>query len=105
MRRSGLHLKALVGVSIFAVTTIAAIAQEDPLDETLKPTLADVQHLAEAISSDKSKLQAYCEMGKLHDQLQQAVQESNASAIAALIAKSDAFEQQLGPEYDKSSMG
>ena len=29
------------------------------------------------------------------------MQEDNASAIAALIAKSDAFEQQLGPEYDK----
>ena len=101
MRRSSLHLKVLVGVSIFAGTTIVAIAQEDPLDETPKPTLADVQHLAEAISSDKFKLRAYCEMGALHDELQQAVQENNASAIAALIAKSDAFEQQLGPEYDK----
>ena len=101
MRRSSLHLKALVGVSIFAGTTIVAIAQEDPLDETPKPTLADVQHLAEAISSDKFKLRAYCEMGALHDELQQAVQENNASAIAALIAKSDAFEQQLGSEYDK----
>ena len=69
MRRSSLHLKALVGVSIFAGTTIAAIAQEDPLDETPKPTLADVQHLAEAISSDKFKLRAYCEMGALHDEL------------------------------------
>ena len=63
MRRSTLHLKALLGVSIFAGTTIAAIAQEDPLDETPKPTLADVQHLAEAISSDKIKVRAYCEMG------------------------------------------
>ena len=44
MRTSSLRLKALVGVSIFAGTTIAAIAQEDPLDETPKPTLADVQH-------------------------------------------------------------
>ena len=49
-----MHLKALVGVSIFAGTTIAAIAQEDLLDETPKPNLADVQHLAEVISSDKS---------------------------------------------------
>ena len=100
MRTSSLRLKAFVGVSIFAGTTIAAIAQEDPLDETPKPTLADVRHLAEAISSDKFKLRAYCEMGALHDELQQAVQENNASAIA-LTAKTDAFEQQLGPEYDR----
>jgi hypothetical protein len=101
MRRSSLHLKALLGVSIFAGTTIAAIAQEDPLDATPKPTLAEVQHLAEVIRSDEFKFRAYCQIGKLHDELQQAVQENNASAIAALIAKSDAFEQQLGPDYDK----
>ena len=63
--------------------------------------MADVQHLAEVIRGDEFKLRAYCEIRKLHDELQQAVQESNASAIAALITKSDAFEQQLGPEYDK----
>jgi hypothetical protein len=101
MRRSSLHLKAFVGVSIFAGSTIAAIAQGDPLDEKPKPTLADAQHLAEAISSDKFKLRAYCEMGALHDELQQAIEYNDGNAIAALIAKSDAFEQQLGPEYGK----
>jgi len=101
MRTSSLRLKALVGVSIFAGTTIAAIAQEDPLDETPKPTLADVQHLAEAISSDKFKLRAYCEMGALHDELQQAIEYNDGKAIAALTAKTDAFEQELGPEYNK----
>ena len=74
MRMSSLHLKAFVGISIFAGTTIAAIAQEDPLDEKPKPTLADVQHLAEAISSDEFNLRAYCEMGALHDELQQAIE-------------------------------
>ena len=101
MRRSSLRVKALVGVSIFAGTTIAAIAQEDPPNEAPKPTLADVQHLAEVIGSDKSKLRAYCEIGKLHGELQQAVEYNDGNTIAALTAKTDAFEQQLGPEYDK----
>ena len=90
-----------MSVSIFAGTTVVAVAQDEPTNQTLKLTLADVQHLAELISSDKSKLRAYCELGKLHDETQQALEENDAKAIDALTAKTDAFEQQLGPEYDK----
>jgi hypothetical protein len=96
-----MYLKALVSVSIFAGTTVVAVAQDEPTNQTPKLTLADVQHLAELISSDKSKLRAYCELGKLHDETQQALEENDAKAIDALTAKTDAFEQQLGPEYDK----
>ena len=45
-------------------------------DLTRRSTLAEVQHLAEVISSDKSRLRAYCELGKLHDETQQAVEET-----------------------------
>ena len=48
-------LKTLIGVAIFAGTTIAAVGQDEPTNQTPKPTLADVQHLAEMISGDKSK--------------------------------------------------
>jgi len=86
-----------MGVSI----TVAAVAQDEPPNETPKPTLAEVQHLADVISSDQSKLRAYCKLGKLHDETQQAVEEKDPDAINALTAKIDAFERQLGPEYDK----
>jgi hypothetical protein len=69
-----MFLKALMGVSILAGTTVAAVAQDEPPNQTPKPTLAEVQHLAEVISSDKSRLRAYCELGKLHDETQQAVE-------------------------------
>jgi hypothetical protein len=92
-----IFLKALMGVSI----TVAAVAQDEPPNETPKPTLAEVQHLADVISSDQSKLRAYCKLGKLHDETQQAVEEKDPDAINALTAKIDAFERQLGPEYDK----
>jgi hypothetical protein len=94
-------LKALIGVAIFIGTTVAAVGQEEATNETPEPTLADVQHLAEIISSDKSKLRAYCELGKLHDETRQAVEYNDTNAIAAVIAKTNAFERQLGPEYDK----
>jgi hypothetical protein len=40
-------------------------------------------------------------VASLHDETQQAVEKKDADAIAALTAKIDAYEQQLGPEYDK----
>ena len=94
-------LKTLIGVAMFAGTTVAAFGQEEPTNQTPKPTLAEVQHLAEMISSDNSKLRAYCELGKLHDETRQAVEYDDANAIAAVTAKTNAFEQQVGPEYDK----
>jgi hypothetical protein len=63
--------------------------------------LADVQHLAELITGDNSKIRAYCELGGIHDQMREALDNQDAKAIDALIAKADALEQQLGPEYDK----
>src|SRR5215475_5510010 len=94
-------LKTLIGVAIFARTTVAAVGQEEPTNQTPKPTFADVQHLAEVISGDKSKLRAYCELGKLHDETRQAVEYNDTNTIAAVTAKTNAFERQLGPEYDK----
>ncbi len=101
VKRSVMLLKAFIGAAIFAGTTVAAVGQEGPINLTPKPTLEDVQHLAEMISSDKSKLSAYCELGKLHDETRQAVEYNDTNAIAAVIGKTDAFERQLGPEYDK----
>jgi hypothetical protein len=98
-------LKALIGVAIFIATTVAAIGQEETTNETPAPSLADVQHFAEIISSDKSKLRAYCELGKLHEETRQAVEYNDTNAIAAVTAKTNAFERQLGPEYDKVFSG
>jgi hypothetical protein len=101
VKRPLMLLKALIGVAIFAGTTVAAVGQDEPTNQTAKPTLADVQHLAEMISSDKSKLRAYCELGRLHDETRQAVEYNDTNAIAAVTAKTNAFERQLGLGYDK----
>jgi hypothetical protein len=75
--------------------------RKESVDKAPKPTLADVRHLADAITSDKLKLRAYCELGGIHDQMQQALDNQDANAIDALIAKADALEQQLGIEYER----
>ena len=94
-------LKTLTAIAIFSITTFATFAQDGPRNQASKPTLAGVQHLAEVITGDKSKIRAYCELGAIHDQLPQALDNQDAKAIDALIAKADASEQQLGTEYDK----
>jgi hypothetical protein len=96
-----MYLKALTVIAIFSITIVAAFAQDGPGNHASKPTLAGVQHLAEVITGDKSKIRAYCELGGIHDQMEQALDNQDAKAIDALIAKADALEQQLGPEYDK----
>jgi hypothetical protein len=96
-----MYLKALTAIAIFSIITGASFAQDEPGNQAPKPTLADVQHLAEVITGDKSKILAYCGLGGIHDQLRQALDNQDAKAIDALVAKADALEQQLGPEYDK----
>ena len=96
-----MYLKALTAIAIFSITTVASFAQDGPDNQASKPTLTGVQHLAEVITGDKSKIRAYCELGGIHDQMEQALDNQDAKAIDALIAKADALEQQLGPEYDK----
>ena len=101
LKRSVMLLKPVISVAIFVGTTVAAVGQEETTNQTPKPTLEDVQHIGEMISGDKSKLRAYCELGKLHDETRQAVEYNDTNAIAAVAAKTDDFERQLGPEYDK----
>ena len=53
------------------------------------------------VSAEGLELRAYCELGQLLDETRQAVEYNDTNAIAAVTAKTDAFERQLGPEYDK----
>jgi integrase len=57
--------------------------------------------LISRLGERESKILAYCGLGGIHDQLRQALDNQDAKAIDALVAKADALEQQLGPEYDK----
>ena len=90
-----MYFKALTAIAVFSITTGASFAQDEPGNRAPEPTLADVQHLAEVITGDKSKILAYCGLGGIHDQLRQALDNQDAKTIDALVAKADAMEQQL----------
>ena len=95
-----MSLKLLMAVTIFAAAPIVAFAQkDDPANHAPKPTLSDAQKVVQTISSDKTKLQAYCDLGKLQDQMEKAEEGNDTAAVDALVAKADALAQQIGPEY------
>jgi hypothetical protein len=94
--------KLVAAVSLFAVVPMVAFAQKDaPADKAPKPTVADAQKLVQMISGDKAKLQAYCDMGKLQEQMEKADQKNDTKALEALGTQADTLAQKIGPEYTK----
>ena len=92
-----MSLKLLMAVTIFAAAPIVAFAQkDDPANHAPKPTLADAQKVVQTISSDKTKLQAYCDLGKLQDQMEKAEEGNDTAAVDALVAKADGAKQESG---------
>jgi hypothetical protein len=95
-----MNLKLLMAVTLVATTPTVALAQkDDPADPAPKPTLADVQKVMQTISGDKTKLQAYCELGNLQDQMQKAEDRNDTRAVDELVARADPLAAQVGPEY------
>jgi hypothetical protein len=103
-----MDLKLVVAVSLFVAVPMIAFAQQKngpPPPSAPKPTIATVQKVVQMISGDKAKLQAYCEIGKLQDQMEQASKKKDNKTLEALAAKIDALMQQIGPDYAKMMDG
>jgi hypothetical protein len=97
-----MNLKLLVVATLFVAVPLVAFAQKDePTEQAPKPTLADAQKVVEIITTDTVKLQTYCEIGKLEDEMANAEEANDTKAVEALISKSEALAQQIGPEYLK----
>ena len=92
-------LKFFVTVSVLAAAPIVALTQQDFNSTPWKPTIGDAQKLIDNISSDKDKLKAYCEIGKLDEELDDAEEKGDAKEFETLVAKRDTLEQQLGLDY------
>ena len=97
-----MNLKLVAAISLFAAVPMVAFAQKDaPADKAPKPTVADAQKLVQMIGADKTKLQAYCDIGKLQEQMEKADQKNDTKALEALGTQADTLAQKIGPEYAK----
>jgi hypothetical protein len=92
-----MNLKLVVAVLVFAAPAIGHAQTGSPPPP--KPTMADVKKVVQEISSDKNKLQAYCAMGALNEQMAQADAKKDNKTLEALSQKLDSLSQTLGPDY------
>ena len=92
-------MKLKLAAAIFALVAIPALAFGQQPPKTPKPTKADVQKVAQIISGDKTKLQAYCDSKKLYEQMGAAYKKNDSKTADALNKQAEALVSKLGPEY------
>jgi hypothetical protein len=92
-----MNLKLVVAIS--ALTVMPALGHA-PTDAP-KPTTADVERVIQTISGDKTKMQTYCDLAKLNQQIVQAGETKDAGTLQTLGQKLDDLTQKLGPDYIK----
>ena len=91
-----MNLKLDIAILLIAAGPVYAQAQNP---STAKVSQGDAQKVATAISSDKVKTQAYCDLQKLADQMEEARKNNNSKTIDELSQKAVALAKTLGPEY------
>jgi DNA repair ATPase RecN len=88
-------MNRLLFVGILLLGTAPLYAQgQQPNVAKLK---ADAQKVVSVISGDKAKTQAYCQIAKISEQVDQAAREKDRKK--ELVQKINELEKQLGPEY------
>jgi len=84
-------------VAILVLSAMAAYAQgQQPSAAKLKE---DAENVVKTISTDKLKIQTYCEFADLSDQIDQAIQEQDTEKAKELSEKANELEKKLGPEF------
>ena len=62
-------------------------------------TKGDAQKVAKIITSDKAKVQTYCEINKVSDEMNQVYRKNDKKTLDELSQKIERLEKILGPEY------
>jgi hypothetical protein len=90
-------MNPILVLAILASCTMPAFAQgQQPDTAKLK---ADAQNAVKIISGDKLKIQTYCEILDLHDQIDDANLNQDTKKATELSEQADELEKKLGPEF------
>jgi hypothetical protein len=90
------HLKLLI-IAILAISTAPLCAQRQQQD--IAKLKADARNLVRIIGGDKTKIQPYCQIDDLTEQLDRAVQEKDVQKAKALVKKIAELNKKMGPEF------
>jgi hypothetical protein len=96
-----MKLKLVAAIFALAIPALAHAQQSSPQPNVSKPTKADAQNVVQIVTSDKVKTQAYCDLGKVFDQIQVAKEKNDSNTIQALGKQLLPLVDKLGPEYVK----
>jgi hypothetical protein len=88
-----MNRKFIVAVLLIAAVPVCAHAQN------LLVTKDDAQKVVTIISGDKAKIQTYCEIQELGEQMERAYEKRNLKLVDELLQKIETMEKTLGPEY------
>ena len=91
-----MNLKLIVAILVIATVPVCAQAQNP---SAAKLTRADAQKVVKIISSDKAKTRAFCDIGKLGVQIEDANEKRDGKTADELSQKMKELEKKLGPEY------
>ena len=89
-----MNRKFIVAILVIAAAPVCVQAQKPT-----PVTKADAQNVLKIISGDKAKSQAYCEIAKLGDQMEQANEKRDSKKFDELSRKMDELAKTLGAEY------
>ena len=70
-----------------------------------KPTEAQVQKVVQTISADKAKMDSYCKLSKIQQQMGSLDEKKDAKKLEALGGQADAEAQKLGADFEKMMDG
>jgi hypothetical protein len=82
----------------------ALLAATPALAQAPKPTKAQVQEVVQAISADKTKMDTYCRLSKLQQQMATLDEKKDAKKMAAL-SKQAIAEMKMLPGYERMMNG
>ena len=92
--------KLVLAISaLAAMPAFAELQQGGTQPNAPKPTLGQIQQVVQIISSNKTKLQQYCDIVKLDQQIAEAHRRNDTTTLEVLIKQSDDLAEQIGPEY------
>jgi len=89
-------MKIALAVVALTVSITPAYAQDRPDIAKLK---ADAEKVVKVTSRDKQKMQTYCELVDISDQIGQATEEEDTEKAEELSNRSEELEKKLGPEF------
>jgi ferritin-like protein len=91
------HLNRLLIIATLVISTSPLYAQRQ--QENVAELKADARNLVGIIGSDKTKIQTYCQIDDLSEQLERAVEEKDNKKAKALAEKIAELAKKMGREF------